>query len=266
MESYAANYKPSLRDPAKYIIYADYFKEYLLCNDYKSLGASLKYMFRHKLPAKGYTTSSKMGEFYIRPGSTDFQFINFAYERKVKKYMLKHIDSFDVFIDIGACIGEYCIWLAKLGKKCIAIEPVNHAAVTKNVGLNKMEGSVKVFPYGLGSKPEKVYFNIPTGLMSSSHIDRETDKTPNVQIETFDNLFSQFDISPNARVLVKMDVEGMETEVIAGAAKFIGQFKHIQFIYEHFPVDGYVNDKALSQFADFSFSDIDEVNRLAVKI
>ena len=265
MEPVAANYKPSLLSPGKYAVYADYFKEYLVCKDFKSLKASLKYVFSHKLPTEGYETRSKMGEFFIRPGTTDFQFINFAYERKIKEYVLKNAGSFDVFVDIGACIGEYCIWIAKMGKKCIAIEPINFEAVRKNVALNNLENMVQVFPVGAGSKKEKVFFNVPVGLASSSHIDRETDKAPNVEIDTFDSLSGKFNIPESARVLIKMDVEGMETEVIAGAGEFIKKYKNLTFIYEHFETDNYRNDKALSAFADFTFSDIDKVNRLAVK-
>src|SRR5215210_6017440 len=143
-EPVATPYKPSLLNFRKYAVYADYFKEYLTCRDMKSLSASLKYMLTHKLPEKDYYTSSQLGNFLIRKGTTDFQFINQAYERKIKKYIHDHIDTFDVFIDAGACIGEYCIWLAKLGKKCIAIEPINYEAIKKNISLNKLESKIKV--------------------------------------------------------------------------------------------------------------------------
>ena len=109
METTATQYKPSLSDPAKYMVYLDYLKEYLACKDFKSLGASLKYVFTHKLPSEDFETKSRMGSFHIRKQTTDFQFINYAYERKVKEYMEKNLDSFDVFIDAGACIGEYCV-------------------------------------------------------------------------------------------------------------------------------------------------------------
>ena len=45
-----------------------------------------------------------------------------------------------MFIDAGACMGEYDIWLAKLGKRCIAIEPVNFATMTKRRSLNASRG------------------------------------------------------------------------------------------------------------------------------
>jgi FkbM family methyltransferase len=265
MEPVAAHYKPSLFNPGKYLTYVDYFKEYIACNDYKSLAASLKYVFTHKLPTKDYNTTSKMGSFLIRKGTTDFQFINQAYERKVKKYINDHIDSFDVFIDAGACIGEYSIWLAKAGKRCIAIEPVNFQAVKNNIALNHLEDKVKLFACGLGNKKERVYFNIPNGLPSSSYMEKESSKEPNVDIETLDSLIEKFNISPNDRVLMKMDVEGMEPELIEGARNFIANQKKLTLIYEHFEADDYRNDKALSAIAKFRFSDIDGVNRVAIK-
>lgn len=265
MEPVAAQYKPSLFNPAKYITYIDYFKEYFVCKDFKSLGASLKYVLTHKLPKEDYQAKSRMGSFHIRKGTTDFQFINHAYERKIKKYMEDNLDSFDVFIDAGACIGEYCIWLGKMGKRCVAIEPVNFEAVRRNIALNRLEDKVQLFTCGLGNKKERVYFNIPTGIPSSSYMDKDSAKEPNADIERFDDIFPKMNIAPTDRVLMKLDVEGMEVELIQGAREFIKNHKNLTFIYEHFKTDNYRNDKALLEIAKFTFGDIDPVNRLAVK-
>ena len=265
MEPLAARYKPSLLNFGKYFTYADYFTDYIANGDFKSLGASLRYMFTHKLPGEDFRAKSRMGAFHIRKGTTDFQFINWAYERKVKKYIKDHINEFDVFIDAGACIGEYCIWLAKLGKRCVAIEPVNFEAVRRNVALNGLEGRVQVMACGLGNKKERVYFNIPSGLPSSSYMDKDSKQEPNVDIETLDSLIPQMTISPKDRVLMKMDVEGMEPELIEGAQKFIASHPNLTLIYEHFDSDDFRNDKALSAHARFEFADIDGVNRVAVK-
>jgi len=265
MEPSAATYKPSVWKLGKYMIYIDYFKEYLACKDFKSLSASLKYVFTHKLPGEDFQTSSRMGNFLIRKQTTDFQFINYAYERKIKKYIEDNIDTFDIFIDAGACIGEYCVWIAKMGKRCIAIEPVNFKAVRKNVELNDLQGKVKVFACGVGSKKEKVSFHVPTGLPSSSYLDRGATAEPNVDIERLDDLVAQFDLPAGARILMKMDVEGMEPELIEGARNFIRTQKNLSLIYEHFPEDNYRNDKALLALAEFTFRDIDKVNRLAIK-
>jgi FkbM family methyltransferase len=205
-----------------------------------------------------------MGKFLVRKGTTDFQYINYAYEREIKKYIEQNLGSFDVFIDIGACIGEYSIWLAGLGKKCIAIEPVNYKAVFKNIELSRQGNRIKVFTCGLGSKKEHVYFQVLAENTGASYRDKDAKEEPNVHIETFDSLIDQFDIKDSDRVLIKLDAEGMEPEVFAGAKEFIRRQKHLTFIYEQFQGDT-SNDKALSAIADFDIRDIDIANRIAVK-
>lgn len=259
-------YHPSWKNLNKYFIYADYFWQYIKHGDLKSLGASLKYVINNKLPKDEYETKSGMGKFLIRKNSTDFQFINYAYERSIKKYLQKNIDSFDVFIDVGACIGEYCIWLAQAGKKCIAVEPVNFSALQKNITLNKLDHKIQAFNYGVGNMKERVFFMIPDDVKSSSHIDRSETKKPNVDIETFDALSKQFNINKDDRIILKLDVEGMEVEAIQGAATFISEYPHLRIIYEHFPVDGFRNDKALQAVTNFDIADIDKVNRIATKV
>jgi FkbM family methyltransferase len=258
-------YKPSLLSFNKYLTYADYLKEFIACKDFKSLRASFKYVMTHKGPAEDYQASSKMGTFLIRKGTNDFQFINKAYERKVKEFIQKRLDTFDVFIDVGACIGEYCIWLAKEGKRCIAVEPVNFKAIEKNVRLNGMEDKIQVFACGLGREKARVHFNIPDDVTSSSYMERNSTAEPNVDIETLDGIASRFNIRDTDRILIKLDVEGMENEVIEGGKEFIAKHKNLTFIYEDFITDDFRNDKALQAIADFDFSYIDEVNRLAVK-
>lgn len=258
-------YHPSWKNLNKYFIYLNYFWEYIKHNDFKSLKASLRYVLNNKLPQDEYETKSGMGKFSIRKNSTDFQFINYAYEKSIKNYLLKHINSFDVFIDVGACIGEYCIWLAQMGKRCVAIEPVNFAALQKNISLNNLSDKIQAFNYGVGNIKERVYFMIPDDVKSSSHIDRNETKEPNVDIETFDALSKNFNINVNDRIILKLDVEGMEVEAIQGAKDFIQSYPNLRIIYEHFPEDGFRNDKALQAVANFAITDIDKVNRIASK-
>ncbi len=259
-------YKPSWKNTNKYGTYIHYFFEYIKNGDFKSLWASIKYVSTHKLPQNDYIAKSNMGTFLIRKGTTDFQFINQAYEKSIKDYLLQHIDSFDVFIDLGACIGEYSVWLAKQGKTCIAVEPVNWAGLQKNIELNNVQNKVRVFRCGVGDKKEKVFFNIPVGVTSSSFMDKESSNEPNGEIDTLDNIMAQVGLPADARIIMKLDVEGMEPEAITGGKTFIQSCKNIRIIYEHFPEDGLRNDKHLSQYANFQFSNLDEVNRIATKI
>ncbi len=258
-------YKPSWKNIGKYSVYISYFIEYLKYGDFKSLGASLKYVLTHKLPPEDYETSSGMGKFIIRKNTNDFQFINYAYEKSIKTYLQKNLDSFDVFIDLGACIGEYCIWLAKQGKFCVAVEPVNWKGLNVNVALNKLEEKIRIFPVGVGEKKEKVFFNIFEGVTSSSYMDKSSSKEPNVEIDTVDNIMQMVKLSPDARIIMKLDIEGMEPEAIKGAQQFISSCKNLRVIYEHFIEDDYKNDKALLNISGFTIQNLDNVNRIATK-
>src|SRR6266700_4038807 len=126
-------------------------------------------MFTHKLTYEDYKENSGMGRFMVRKNTNDFQFINYAYEKAIKDYFIKNIDTFDVFIDVGACIGEYDIWLAKKGKRCIAVEPISFKGLERNIALNKAEDRIQVFPCGVGAKREKVYFEIVDKNIGASH-------------------------------------------------------------------------------------------------
>lgn len=262
--SIAYAYKPSLTNARKYGKYLQYLAEYLKYGDFRSLSYALRYMFTHKLPRSGYTTKSALGTFMIRGNTNDFQFINYVYEKSIRDYLSAHMDNFDVFIDVGACIGEYSIWLARNGKRCIAIEPVSYEGVRKNVEINKLGDKVTVFACGAGDRKDRVYFDV-TENIGASHMEANSDKTPNTDIERIDDLVKQSNILPTDRVIIKMDIEGMEPEAMAGAAEFIRSRKDLRVIYEHFIEDNYRNDKALLAIADFSITDLDDANRLAIK-
>ncbi|RFS19574.1 FkbM family methyltransferase [Chitinophaga silvatica] len=259
-------YYPSWKNVSQYKQYLSYFGEYVRYGDWKSLSASLKMVLLNKPSQKEWNTTSAMGRFKIRKGTTDFQFINYAYERQVRDYLKQQITDrkFDAFIDIGACIGEYDIWLASLGIQCVAFEPVNYKAIEENIKLNNVGDKIKLYACGLGSKQEKVNFNVMTTVTGSSYIDRNSTSEGNIPIERFDDLLPQLGLNPAMNVIVKLDVEGMETEVLEGARQFISTYPHLRVIFERYENDNTVNDK-LSELADFRFERIDKYNYLAIK-
>lgn len=259
-------YYPSWKNLSKYRQYFAYFSEYIRYSDWKSLQASLKLVLLNKPSLEEWNAKSAMGHFRIRKGTTDFQFINYAYEKKVRDFLKQQVENHNIdgFIDIGACIGEYDVWLAGKGIPCVAFEPVNHKAVQENITLNKVGDKVKLFACGLGSKQEKVNFNIMSTVTGSSYIDRENDKEGNIPIEKLDDLVPELGFDLDSKIIVKLDVEGMETEVLEGARNFISQTPHLRIIFERYEGDNTVNDK-LSSLADFTFDRIDQFNYLATK-
>ena len=259
-------YYPSWKNWSKYGKYIAYFAEYIRYRDWKSLKAALRYVLFNKPTYATWKAKSAMGYFFIRKGTTDFQFINYAYEKRVRNYLKDLVASgkIDVFIDIGACIGEYDIWLARHGIYCIAFEPVNHEALRENILLNQLENRIKVYPFGLGSKQEKVSFKIMGTVTGSSRIDRYA-KGGNILIQRLDDMLPELGIDFNSQFVMKLDVEGMETEVLDGARDFIANAKHLKIIFEKYEHDDTVNNK-LSALANFSFHKIDRYNYVATKL
>ena len=252
----------------KVITYARYFLDYLKHGDLGSIIASVKYVLNKSSHSSDRIIRTSAGTFFCRKNTNDFQFANFYYEWGVKKYLLNRINEYTVFIDGGACIGDYSILLSRYGIRCIAIEPVlnNYEVVIKNIDLNNLNSKVKALPVGLGDKNFRANFVFNPINTGASHIANDND-TVNcmVEIRTLDSLLPELNISINDNILIKLDIEGMELEAIRGATDFILHYPNITFVteYKH---SGYASIKeTLSKIAPFEFGIIDEFNIYAKK-
>jgi FkbM family methyltransferase len=253
----------------KLITYLRYLYEYLKFGDFISVVASARYVFSRKSHKSDRIISTSMGTFFCRKNTNDFQFANLAYEWNVKKYILDHRTEFSVFIDGGACTGEYCILLSKMKIRCFAFEPVkeNFDVLTKNLELNKLSSQIKSLPFGLGDKNKRVNFVFNPVNTGASHIASLKGAGDFLaEIRTFDTVLPDLGINTDDRILFKLDVEGMETEALRGAADFILDYPNITFVIEdkHSGKDSI--KEILSSMALFEFGTVDEYNIFAKKI
>ncbi|MGJ3234265.1 FkbM family methyltransferase [Marivirga sp.] len=261
-------YYPSAFAANKYFQYFRYLIEFAKYNDWASIKSSFRLVLMGSAEKKQRIAKSRLGNFLIREGTTDFQFINYAYERKIRNYLKTNINSFDVFIDIGACIGEYCVWLAQHNKECYAFEPVpkNYIALEENINLNNVKNKVKTYPYGLGEKEEEVLFEVMDSVTGSSHINRNNNISgEKIKIKELNNILPESEINSEKRIILKMDVEGMEVDVLNGGHKFIERIKNLRVIYEHsFSGADEIKNKLL-KLGNFEFKHLDEYNMMATK-
>lgn len=261
-------YYPSAFAANKYLQYLRYLIEFAKYNDWASIKSSFRLVLKGTAEKEKRIANSRLGKFLIRQGTTDFQFINYAYERKIRNYLKNNIDSFDSFIDIGACIGEYCIWLAKQDKDCYAFEPVskNYQALEENIELNSVQSKVKSFNYGLGEKEEEVLFEVMDTVTGSSHISRDNStQGETIKIKKLDAILSESELSNDKRVILKMDVEGMEVDVLKGGSNLIRRLSDLRIIYEHsFSGADEIKNKLLT-LGEFEFKHLDEFNVMATK-
>lgn len=254
----------------KIITFARYLKDFLKYNEFIFVFMAIKYELFKKTTRHNRLYKSSLGLFISRKNTLDFQFANYAYEWNVKKCILKNYKDYDVFIDIGSHIGTYSILLANKGLRCYAFEPVgdNFRALSINVYLNKLDDKVQVFNYGLGSDDKLVDFifeKINTGASHISHNEKDK-RHETVKLKTFDSIFPSLKIRPEEKVLMKIDVEGMELEVINGAKKFLSEHQNIFIVMESIYSEEEKLKKALLQIAEFEFYKVDHFNMATKKI
>jgi FkbM family methyltransferase len=141
--------------------------------------------------------------------------------------------SGDVVIEVGANIGTHTQVLSKLvgdQGKVLAFEPqrIVYQTLCANIALNSIT-NVNTYQMALGKNQETIY--IPPidykkeGNFGGISIDGYTKGEP-VRKEKLDSFEEQLD-----RVkLLKIDVEGMESEVINGAINIIKKFQPILYV------------------------------------
>jgi len=136
-----------------------------------------------------------------------------------------YLQKSDVFIDVGANIGELAlIGAKKVGKsgQVIAIEP--HPKIFKflvnNIRLNKLE-NVKTYNLALGDKEGFFYFSD----LKNDDENFITVKGPiKIKVKKLDNLFNGDKIN-----LLKIDTEGYELFVLKGAINLLSKTELIYF-------------------------------------
>ncbi|RZL13379.1 MAG: FkbM family methyltransferase [Pedobacter sp.] len=130
-------------------------------------------------------------------------------------FLLHVLRKDDLFLDVGANIGSYSILAsAEIGAKTIAFEPIAHTyhILKQNIAVNKIEERVEALNIGVGSNKGVLKF-IDT-MDTCNHVSSDSVEGTEVNVDTLDNV-----LNGRSPLLLKIDVEGFETEVLEGAAK-----------------------------------------------
>ena len=137
----------------------------------------------------------------------------------------------DLFVDIGANIGSYTILAGgAVGAQCISVEPIKSTfhLLEENINLNRLSGHVQALNMGIGN--EKGILRFTTGLDTMNHVLSDSDQLDNT-VEVPINSLNDLLINQEP-ALIKIDVEGFETNVIAGADKVLSRESLLGVIME----------------------------------
>jgi len=143
------------------------------------------------------------------------------YERLVQEYLLKQLKSGGVFYDVGANFGFYSLLAARLGAQVFAFEPDDHNAnsLKQHARANSLDAKIEIickavysFSGSISLEPaitERGHGNahVGGGIVESA--------SPAVQVPctTLDDFAERHPVP----TLVKIDVEGAESDVLRGA-------------------------------------------------
>jgi FkbM family methyltransferase len=127
-----------------------------------------------------------------------------------------------VYVDVGAHLGTHTVWFATLcpSTKVHAFEPVGRYAevVRRNIADNGLEDKVTVHQVGLSAEAGSA-----TNFMSTPHQVGFTEQAEGVT-ETFP-VKRLDDVVRGPVAVIKIDVEGMEADVLKGARRILSRHR-----------------------------------------
>jgi len=177
------------------------------------------------------------------------------YQYRARDAAVAVCDQKRICIDIGANVGLWACDLVKSFDHVIAFEPVTEfiECFKKNVtGSN-----YSMYQMALGRAESFIEMNIVQGNTGHTHIDQSSIGKGTIPLKTLDS-FNLTNID-----MIKIDVEGFEGEILAGAMKTIEQNKPVLVIEQQ--KHEYQNDMnetpAIKILEDWGYQVVEQFNK-----
>lgn len=155
---------------------------------------------------------------------------NSFYELGMLEDVRKRIGENKIIIDIGANIGNHSVFFSKVckAKKVYSFEPQKNIfeILKKNIEINNLEKDVNIYNMGIGK--EHNYVNIDVVNEENYGMSRiDLTSKGEVEINKLDNLILN---EVDTVDMIKIDVEGMEIDVLEGSKEILKKYKPIIYI------------------------------------
>jgi FkbM family methyltransferase len=164
-----------------------------------------------------------------------------GYEYATRAFLDLYLEPGDVFIDVGAHWGIFSLQAATRypgSVKVLAIEPhpLNVKWLKRWVGHNELDSTIEVVAAAVGAKPGRALLR-PNTTMGHQFLavtsETNAEKRTTVPIITLDQEWAKRPAIVDRRVVMKIDVEGSEPDVIAGATSLLSSGKVAAIIWEN---------------------------------
>ena len=156
------------------------------------------------------------------------------YEPRLARTFAQFIDPHRDIVDVGANIGFYSVLGARRNadRRVLAVEPNPEALrrLRTNIERNSIAERVIVFEGVAGAAPGVAELHVIDGMeeyssvgaIAHASVARKATRTIPVAVETIDRLVEIHRLQPG---LIKIDVEGAEGLVLAGAERTLNRLK-----------------------------------------
>jgi len=149
---------------------------------------------------------------------------------------IRWMDTFaeqDLFIDVGANVGMYSIYAGARSKSTVlAFEPEsqNYSLLNNNIYINRLDSRVQAIPVAISNEIKLDTFNLSSwGSGESCHsVGKPIDFNgqpfkPSFVQGTFKITLDSFSarLAPFKNTHLKIDVDGLESDVISGASELL---------------------------------------------
>ncbi len=134
-------------------------------------------------------------------------------------FLLHFLREEDLFLDVGANVGSYSILSAsEVGAETISFEPIlqTFQLLQSNLKLNGVENRCKMYNIGIGAIESRLKFTSNFDTMNHIVTDKETENAVSIAVKPLDEI-----TTIDRTTLIKIDVEGFETDVLKGMPQML---------------------------------------------
>ena len=170
-----------------------------------------------------------------------FSFFSSSPTSLEKELLIKLNYSEQIIYDIGAYEGLFTTFFARRAKHVYAFEPnpITFKMLLKNLILNRLK-NVNAYEVALGNVVDSMTLIMRTSNLATSSLEEKIGNQikrekgsikAEVKVFPLDYLIKTYDLSPPD--FIKIDVEGMEFNVLIGMKNIISEYKPRLFIEIH---------------------------------
>ncbi len=157
-----------------------------------------------------------------------------SYELKNAEVFLGLVTRDAVVFDIGANFGFYAMIAARAGARVVAFEPYpdNSRNLRKHVDLNDLGDRIHIVPQAVFSGTGHIRLEIPTDVSANRNTKMCADDiSPGIEVAcTRLDDFVETSLQPG---IIKLDVEGAESDVLRGADHIFRAFRPVLLCEVH---------------------------------